>query len=223
MLGSKEELTKVLAEEFSPTLFTKHVFSFSNVTEEHSLTGSTRFYITEDVCTQEAELKNSKANSGLKSKWGMEKQGGFLILSVLLLPPQASLGSSRWCFSPALMSWLGGFVALKYLKWSFFHLWFWRFCFKGNLYFLRLLFVIRRGQILSHCRHSFHKSGTWDILASAFSGLGFIDLQHLLLYIHFKFFLRSFGHTTWNRKSSALKYLLMFMEKIKAFAEVVHG
>lgn len=94
---------------------------------------------------------------------------------------RASLGSSRWCFSPALMSWLGGFVALKYLKWSFFHLWFWRFCFKGNLYFLRLLFVTRRGQILSHCLHSFHKSGTWDILASAFSELGFIDLQHLPL------------------------------------------
>lgn len=60
-----------------PTLFTKLVFSFSNVTEEHSLTGSTRrFYITEDVCTQEAKLKNSKANTGLKSKWGMEKQEG---------------------------------------------------------------------------------------------------------------------------------------------------
>lgn len=116
MLGSKEALTKVLAEGFSPTLFTKHVFSFSSVTEEHSFTGSTRFYITEDVCTQEAELKNSKANTGLKSKWGMEKQGGFLILSVLLLPPRAFLGSSRQCFSPALMSQLGGFVALKNLK-----------------------------------------------------------------------------------------------------------
>lgn len=222
MLGSKEELTKVLAEDFSPTLFTKHVFSFSNVTEEHSLTGSTRFYIAEDVCTQEAELKNSKANTGLKSKWGMEKQGGFLILSVLL-PSGSSLGSSRWCFSPALMSWLGGFVALKYLKWSFFHLWFWRFCFKGNLYFLRLLFFTRSKQILSHCLYSFHKSGIWDILASAFSGLEFIDLQHLPLYILLKLFLRSFGHTTWNKKSSPLKYLLMFMEKIKAFAEVVHG
>lgn len=107
MLGSKEELTKVLAEGFLPTLFTKLVFSFSNVTEEHSLTGSTRrFYITEDVCTQEAKLKNSKANTGLKSKWGMEKQEGgeVLIPSVHLLSPRAFLRSSRQCFSPALMS-----------------------------------------------------------------------------------------------------------------------
>lgn len=158
MLGSKE-LTKVPAEGFLPTLFTKLVFSFSSVIEEHSLTGSTRrFYITEDVCTQEAKLKNSKANTGLKSKWGMEKQavGGDLIPSVLLLSPRAFLGSSRRCFSPALMSWLWGSVALKSLKWSFFHLWFLRFCFKGNLYFLRLLFVTRRRQLLSHCLHSFH-------------------------------------------------------------------
>lgn len=65
MLGSKEELTKVLTEGFLPTLFTKLVLSFSNVIEEHSLTRSTRrFYITEDVCTQEAKLKPQKQTQG---------------------------------------------------------------------------------------------------------------------------------------------------------------
>lgn len=87
MLGSKEELTKVLAKGFLPTLFTKLVFSFSNVIEEHSLTGSTRrFYITENVCTQDAKLKNSKANTGLKSKWGMEKQAGGGVPDSFFLP-----------------------------------------------------------------------------------------------------------------------------------------